>query len=298
MPAENEETKDPVVKRFGQGAEETIWTGFVDRDGKEYRIQVRGNEIYVNGARMHSDKDGPCEYAEDCTGSNQNCSREAHNLDSPDPKRRCSYYNDRKLDEEEQRTTTLAELAFAATGEPSMGFAQYAGKVWLAVFDDDHADNHHATLWGIDQPERERVDSYVRTFPAYAVSLETLQDPAVTLEDIKKHKIDAGKLKVAKDVRAAVKADGWVIDKETREMILLCEYLSDTYMTYLYGREDPKGFIASILTSAHTNKEEPNKEKQERVEWLKRYMEAQKIPFKIEEQFNKEFPHLDKVVVI
>jgi len=89
---------EDTVKRFGQGAEE-IWTGFVGTDGKTYNIQIHGDRIYVNGAKMLSLEDGPCEYAGNCMGNNQNCSYKGRNLKAPRGER-CTLYDDRKDAEE------------------------------------------------------------------------------------------------------------------------------------------------------------------------------------------------------
>jgi hypothetical protein len=98
MPAGNDDAKEPVVKKSGKGPEEMINTRFVGPDGKHYWVDVRGSDVYVNGTRMLSNEDGPCEYVWTCPDINKHCSREGRSLDKG-PEEGCAIYTTRKINE-------------------------------------------------------------------------------------------------------------------------------------------------------------------------------------------------------
>jgi hypothetical protein len=95
--AEERDAKEPVVKKFGKDADERIFVGFNGPRGRQYNIVIHGDRMYVNGAEMLSNQDGPCEYAGCCIGNNEGCSRQRHNLDTE--KEGCGIYCDRKQSE-------------------------------------------------------------------------------------------------------------------------------------------------------------------------------------------------------
>jgi hypothetical protein len=70
-----------------------IITAFVGCDGRKYRVELNGEDLYVNGAKMESNDDKPCEFISKCTGNNQNCSYATRKLDGPKDER-CAFYND------------------------------------------------------------------------------------------------------------------------------------------------------------------------------------------------------------
>jgi hypothetical protein len=86
-----------VVTRFGKGAEETLTANFTGCDGKSYRVVIRGDKLYVNGADVRSPKDGPCEYAGHCPGNNEHCSRIGRVDKGPDED--CTFHTENKLAE-------------------------------------------------------------------------------------------------------------------------------------------------------------------------------------------------------
>lgn len=86
-----------------------IWhTEFIGRDGVEYQVVMRGEKVYVNGARMLSWKDRPCEYIGRCMANNENCSYEANDLPATEEKG-CQFYVDHKYFEKQHQKRLKAE---------------------------------------------------------------------------------------------------------------------------------------------------------------------------------------------
>jgi hypothetical protein len=106
---ENVVRRTPITEWNGQPGE-IIDVAFVGCDGKAYTVVVRGDTMYVNGAKMCSRKDKPCEYIGKCMGNNEGCSYEGRNLAAPRGER-CTFYDDHKDDEVAHANAALALLA-------------------------------------------------------------------------------------------------------------------------------------------------------------------------------------------
>ena len=83
------------VYRFTGPLGEVVSANFVGCDGRVYRVEIRGNEMSVNGAEMRSWDDRPCEFIGNCIGNNEHCSYESRNLAGPRGEG-CTFYDDHK----------------------------------------------------------------------------------------------------------------------------------------------------------------------------------------------------------
>jgi hypothetical protein len=190
----------------------------------------------------------------------------------------------------------FAELAWAAGDEPNMRFTSYDGKFWLA------AGRKPAALWGLDSPARRHVypahEFYdLRPITAYDIDMETLKDPRVSLEDLKKREVVPAEVEVYETPALAQEAGRWVNDARLKEIVpRFLEHHGEGWL-YVFLRQDPKEKLAYRLTSRHTNRHRTDEKEDAEIAWLKSYLEAQKIPFEIENQFNDSYPHLDRVKV-
>lgn len=87
--------------RWDSFLEKTVNAEFIGCDGRRYQIHISGDQLHVNGVCMLDWEDRPCEYANECHGSNGNCSYKRRDLS--DEKLRCTIYDDKKRrDDSEQ----------------------------------------------------------------------------------------------------------------------------------------------------------------------------------------------------
>ena len=196
--------------------------------------------------------------------------------------------------------TKLAEVAWAAGDKSGLRFTSHDGKFWLA------AGYRPAALWNLESSERrhayppgnQRDFYFTQPITVYDVSMEMLKDPQVSLETIKKREILPAEVEMYETPALAEEAVGWVKDGRLKDLVPKFLKHSGEGWMYTFLREDPKRSLAYNLTDRHTNSHIEDKKADAQIEWLKSYLEAQKIPFKIENQFDERYPHLDAVKVV
>ncbi len=147
--------------------------------------------------------------------------------------------------------------------------------------------------WGVNHPKRMHLNGWRSAFQVYDIDLATLMDVNVTLEDIKKK--DIKDIDVFETAELANEAGSWVKDPKLREMIPLFDPMRKGM--YLHYRKEPKQSLAYNLNHCFINKIEPIGEDKDEIEWLKSYLNAQKIPFEIKKQTFEGASHLDRIKV-
>jgi len=191
----------------------------------------------------------------------------------------------------------FAELAWAAGDKPHLRFTSYDGKFWLA------AGQKPVALWGLDSPARRHAypanewRSFTQPIVVYDVDMDTLKDPQVSLEYIEKREIVPAEVEVHETPVLAKEAKGWAKDARLKEMVPLFVEFHEEGWNYVFLRQDPKGKLEYKLTGRHKNRHRTDEKEDAEIAWLKSYLEAQKIPFEIENQFDDRYPHLDRVKV-
>ncbi len=184
------------------------------------------------------------------------------------------------------------ELAWGLGEVRSIGFTRHGQDEYYLLA----ARDMQGAAWGVNTPKRmhfnpKRDDKY----QIYDIDLATLMNVNVPLEDIKKKKISIEDIEIFETEELANKASGWVKDPKLKEIVPLFDPMGKGI--YLHYREQPKESLQYYCNSCIANNKEPTGENDERIDWLKSYLKAQKIPFEIEKSTFKDAPHPDRITV-